>query len=64
MMEVKFEVKMTQKVMYNFLMNHTYRSMTGISGVLFGVAALQTAAIFTALQVSDGEKKADVPSGA
>ena len=39
-MEVKFEVKMTQKVMYNFLMNHTYRSMTGISGVLFGVAAL------------------------
>lgn len=32
--------------------------------VLFGVAALQTAAIFTALQVSDGEKKADVPSGA
>lgn len=38
-MEIKFEVKMTQKVMYNFLMNHTYRSMTGILGVLFGVAA-------------------------
>lgn len=38
-MEVKFDVKMTQKIMYNFLMNHTYRSMAGVMGILFGVAA-------------------------
>jgi len=38
-MEVKFDVKMTQKIMYNFLMNHTYRSMTGVMGILFGIAA-------------------------
>ena len=38
--EVKFEVKMTQKLMYNFLMNHTYRSFGGVLGVLFGVSSL------------------------
>ena len=32
-MEAKFEVKMTQKVMYNFLLNHTYRSAAGVVDV-------------------------------
>lgn len=39
-MEVKFEVKMTQKIMYDFLMNHTLRSVSGIVGILFGLIAL------------------------
>ena len=38
-MEAKFEVKMTQKVMYNFLLNHTYRSAAGVVGLLFGLSA-------------------------
>lgn len=38
-MEIEFDVKMTQKEMYDFLMNHTYRSLSGIVGVLFGVLA-------------------------
>lgn len=38
-MEIKFEVKMTQKIMYNFLMNHTYRSAAGTMGILFGLGA-------------------------
>lgn len=36
-MEVKVEVKMTPKIMYNFMMNHTYRSLSGILGVVFGI---------------------------
>lgn len=44
-MEVKFEVKMTQKIMYNFLMTHTYRSAAGILGTLFGVSALVLAGV-------------------
>ncbi|WP_394925798.1 YcxB family protein [uncultured Robinsoniella sp.] len=39
-MEVKFDVKMTQKIMYNFLLSHTYKSFSGVFGVLFGAAAL------------------------
>lgn len=38
-MEVRFEVKMTPKIMYNFMMNHTYRSFSGFLGVLFGIAS-------------------------
>jgi len=44
-MEVKFDVKMTQKIMYNFLMNHTYKSMAGIAGVLFGIGAFVIMAV-------------------
>lgn len=39
-MEVKFDVKMTQKIMYNFLLSHTYKSFSGVVGVLFGAVAL------------------------
>lgn len=39
-MEIKFDVKMTHKIMYNFLLNHTYRSMSGIVGILLGIVAL------------------------
>lgn len=38
-MEVKFEVKMTPKIMYNFNVNHTYRSLGGILGVVFGLVS-------------------------
>lgn len=38
-MEVKFEVKMTPQIMYNFMLNHTYKSLTGVLGVLFGIAS-------------------------
>lgn len=38
-MEAKFEVKMTQKIMFHFMMNHTYKSPTGILGILFGLSA-------------------------
>lgn len=44
-MEVKFDVKMTQKIMYNFLMSHTYKSAAGIAGVLFGVGAFVIMAV-------------------
>lgn len=44
-MEIKFNVKMTQKIMYNFLMNHTYRSVAGVVGVLFGLSALVLAGV-------------------
>lgn len=38
-MEIKFEVKMTPKLMYHFMLNHTYRSISGILGVVFGIAS-------------------------
>ena len=38
-MEVKFDVKMTQKIMFDFMMNHTYKSLTGVMGILFGISA-------------------------
>ena len=38
-MEVKFEVKMTPQIMYNFMLNHTYKSLTGVLGVIFGIAS-------------------------
>lgn len=38
-MQAKFEVTMTQKIMYNFLMSHTYRSPAGVIGILFGLGA-------------------------
>lgn len=44
-MEVKFDVKMTQKIMYDFLMNHTYKNISGIAGVLFGLAAFVIMAV-------------------
>ncbi len=39
-MEVRFDVKMTQKIMYNFLLNHTYRSISGVVGMIFGILSL------------------------
>lgn len=39
-MEVKFEVKMTAKLMYHFMLNHTYKSLQGFLGTAFGVASL------------------------
>lgn len=36
-MSIKFDVKMTQKVMYNFLLHHAYSSVSVIMGNVFGV---------------------------
>ena len=40
-MEAKVEVKMTPKIMYDFMMYHTYRSFSGIFGIILGIAAKQ-----------------------
>lgn len=39
-MAVKFEVKMTDKIMYDFLLYHTYTHMSGLLGAIIGVLAL------------------------
>lgn len=39
-MSVKFEVKMTDKIMYDFLLYHTYTHMSGLLGAMVGVLAL------------------------
>ena len=38
-MSIKFDVKMTQKIMYNFLLYHAYNSITVIIGSIFGMIA-------------------------
>lgn len=38
-MNIKFDVKMTQKIMYNFLLYHAYNSITVIIGSIFGIMA-------------------------
>lgn len=39
-MNVKFDVKMTQKILYDFWMNHTYRSFSGWFSIIFGVTVI------------------------
>lgn len=36
-MSVKFEVKMTDKIMYDFMLYHTYTHMSGLLGAIIGV---------------------------
>lgn len=36
-MSIKFDVKMTQKIMYNFLLHHAYSSVSVIVGNIFGI---------------------------
>ena len=43
-MSAKFDVKMTDKILYDFWMNHTYRSFSGVFSIVFGVALLLLAA--------------------
>lgn len=38
-MNIKFEVKMTQKIMYNFLLHHAYNSISVLITNVFGVLA-------------------------
>ncbi len=38
-MNAKFEVKMTQKILYHFLVTHTYHSLSGLLSVALGVCA-------------------------
>lgn len=42
-MSIQFEVKMTPKIMYDFLLYHTYSRFNGIFGGVVGVAALALA---------------------
>lgn len=39
-MSVKFKVKMTDKIMYDFMLYHTYTHMSGLLGAIVGVMAL------------------------
>lgn len=39
-MSVKFEVKMTDKIMYDFMLYHTYTHMSGLGGAVIGALAL------------------------
>ena len=39
-MSAKFDVKMNQKVMYNFLMHHTYRTFAGFFSTAVGIGIL------------------------
>lgn len=36
-MNIKFEVKMTEKIMYNFLLYHAYNSISVLIGNVFGI---------------------------
>lgn len=39
-MSVKFDVKMTKKAMYNFMLHTSYTSLSGIAGTIFGLITL------------------------
>lgn len=39
-MNAEFDVKMTKKVLYDFLMTHTYRSFSGWFSILIGLAGV------------------------
>lgn len=39
-MNIKIEVQMTVKIMYNYVLHHTYTSIGGILGMFFGIVAV------------------------
>lgn len=39
-MELEFDVKITPNVLYDYLLNHTYRKLSGLMGSLVGVLML------------------------
>ncbi len=39
-MEIKIEVQMTTKIMYNYVLQHTYTSIGGILGMVLGIVCL------------------------
>lgn len=39
-MNIKIEVKMTVGILYNYVLQHTYTSLSGILGVVFGIVCL------------------------
>lgn len=39
-MDIKIEVKMTTKIMYNYVLQHTYTSIGGIFGMVLGIVCL------------------------
>ncbi len=49
-MSIKIEVQMTVKTMYNFLLHHTYTSLSGIGGTVFGIVCL----VFAIEDLSNG----------
>lgn len=56
-MSVKFEVKMTTKYMYDFMLYHQYTSFSGLLGAVIGALAL-TMGIST---ISKGDAQAAMP---
>lgn len=53
-MNVKFEVQMTPKVMYDFMLYTSYTSLSGILGVVFGGVVL----VLGIVQMTEGEYSA------
>lgn len=49
-MSVKFDVQMTAKAMYNFMVHHTYTQFSGILSVIFGIVSV----VFAVARVSAG----------
>ena len=53
---VKFDVKMTEKAMYDFLLYHTYTKVSGMVGVIFGFLMF----LFGVKQVAEGQAETSV----
>lgn len=56
-MSVKFDVKMKEEYMVDFMLRHTYRSFTGIAGVVIGMGA----AMLAITVIGKGEYQAALP---
>lgn len=54
-MNIKFEVKMTEKIMYNFLLHHAYNSVSVLIGNVFGILV---AALGVTMMAEDAGKGA------
>ncbi len=50
-MNIKIEVQMTVRVMYNYVLQHAYTSLSGILGVVFGIVCM----VFGLNGVASGE---------
>ncbi|MDO5424753.1 MAG: YcxB family protein [Eubacteriales bacterium] len=44
-MEIKFDVKMTQKAMFDFMLRHAYSGASGFVGTFFGISAFVVAVV-------------------
>lgn len=58
-MSAKFDVKMTKKILYDFLMTHTYRSFSGWFSIIIGLCGV----VFTIFSVGKAETMMTVVYG-